>query len=148
MRLHELYPFPEERKERKRLGRGRGSGTGCTSGKGNKGQNSRSGTGGKVGFEGGQMPILRRLPKFGFYNPARVEYAAVNLQRLASEFPGATEITLDHMYDRGIARPGAPVKILGQGEIGGAVTVEAHRFSASAKEKITKAGGSAKELEG
>ena len=95
-----------------------------------------------------RCPFSAACPKFGFYNPARVEYAAVNLQRLASEFPGATEITLDHMYDRGIARPGAPVKILGQGEIGGAVTVEAHRFSASAKEKITKAGGSAKELEG
>ncbi len=148
MRLHELYPFPEERKNKKRLGRGRGSGTGCTSGKGNKGQNSRSGTGGKVGFEGGQMPLSRRLPKFGFFNPNRVEYAPVNLKRLAEEFSGVTEITLDDIYARGIARPGEPVKILGQGEITTAMTIEAHRFSASAKEKITKAGGSAKELEG
>jgi large subunit ribosomal protein L15 len=148
MRLHELYPFPEERKNKKRLGRGRGSGTGCTSGKGNKGQNARSGTGGKVGFEGGQMPILRRLPKFGFFNPNRVEYAPVNLKRLAEEFSGVTEITLDDIYAHGIARPGEPVKILGHGEITTPMTIEAHRFSASAKDKITKAGGAAKELEG
>ena len=148
MRLHELYPFPEERKARKRVGRGGGSGWGCTSGKGNKGQNSRSGGGVRPGFEGGQMPLARRLPKRGFKNLFRTEYAPVNVGRLLEMFEGKTEITLDDIYERGLCKAGAPVKILGQGEVTIAVTIEAHRFSASAIEKIKAAGGEAKALEG
>ena len=87
MELHELYPFPEERKQRKRLGRGRGTGQGCTAGKGNKGQNSRAGGGVRPSFEGGQMPIQRRLPKRGFKNPFKVTYSPVNLDRIVEAFP-------------------------------------------------------------
>lgn len=148
MRLHELFPFPEERKQRKRVGRGSGSGWGCTSGKGNKGQNSRSGGGVRPGFEGGQMPLARRLPKRGFKNIFGVTYAPVNLDRLAQIFEGKSEITLDDMYEAGLAKPGALVKVLGDGELKAAVTIEAHRFSRSAADKITQAGGQAKALEG
>lgn len=147
MLLHELYPFPEERKERKRIGRGRGSGQGCTSGKGNKGQNSRAGVSCRPWFEGGQMPLARRLPKRGFKNPFKVSYSPVNLARLLEAFPETTEITLDAMYDRGIVARGSLVKVLGNGELAKAITVEAHKFSASALEKISKAGGNAKSLE-
>lgn len=148
MRLHELYPFPEERKNRKRVGRGRASGWGCTSGKGNKGQKSRSGASIPAWFEGGQMPLARRLPKRGFKNFNRVEYAVINLSDLASAFEGKAEITLEDIYSRGLCKRGAAVKVLGNGEIASAMTVEAHRFSASAKEKLTNAGGTAKALEG
>ncbi|MFP5221881.1 MAG: 50S ribosomal protein L15 [Acidobacteriota bacterium] len=147
MLLHELYPFPEERKDRKRIGRGRGTGQGCTAGKGNKGQNARAGTGTKAWFEGGQMPLARRLPKRGFKNPFKVSYAPVNLDRLVEAFPETTEITLDAIYERGIVARGSLVKVLGNGELSKAITVEAHKFSASALEKISKAGGSAKPLE-
>ncbi len=147
MQLHELYPVPEERKDRKRIGRGRASGQGCTAGKGNKGQNARAGTGTKPWFEGGQMPLARRLPKRGFKNPFKVSYSPVNLDRLVEAFPSTTEITLDAMYDRGIVDRGALVKVLGNGELNKALTIEAHKFSASALEKISKAGGTAKSLE-
>ena len=148
MKLHELYPFPEERKNRKRIGRGSGSGWGKTSGKGHKGQLSRSGASVPAGFEGGQMPLARRLPKRGFKNPFREEYAAINVGRLVQAFAGQSEISLQDIYDKGLCKTGMPVKILGGGDIGEAVTVEAHRFSASAAEKIQKAGGTAKALEG
>jgi large subunit ribosomal protein L15 len=148
MRLHDLYPFPEERKTRKRVGRGSGSGLGCTAGKGNKGQNSRAGSGKAAGFEGGQMPLQRRLPKRGFKNhPFRIRYAIVNLADLLTHFAGKTEISLEDIYARGLARSGSPVKVLGDGELAVALTVEAHRFSASAREKLEKAGGAAKALE-
>ncbi|ADU63241.1 MAG: 50S ribosomal protein L15 [Pseudodesulfovibrio sp.] len=147
MRLHELYPFPEERKNRKRLGRGSGSGTGKTAGKGHKGQNARSGGGVRPGFEGGQMPLARRLPKRGFKNLFREEYEVVNIGRLLAMFDGKDEITLADMYERGVVKNGAAVKILATGEVDKAVTVEAHRFSASAAEKIAKAGGNAKAVE-
>ena len=147
MNLHELYPFPEERKNRKRIGRGSGSGWGCTAGKGNKGQNARAGGGVRPGFEGGQMPLQRRLPKRGFSNyPFKVEYAVINLDRLQAAFDGKTEISLDDIYDRGLCKYGAAVKILGEGELKGAIKVEAHKFSKSAVEKIQNAGGEAKEL--
>jgi len=148
MRLNELYPFPEERKQRKRIGRGRATGQGCTAGKGHKGQNCRSGGGVRPGFEGGQMPLQRRLPKRGFKNPFREGYAPLNLDRLAKVFEGQSEITLDDIYAKGLCKSGALVKILGVGEAPAKVTVEAHRFSGSAKEKITSAGGLAKALEG
>jgi large subunit ribosomal protein L15 len=147
MLLHELYPFPEERKDRKRIGRGRATGQGCTAGKGNKGQNARAGTGTKAWFEGGQMPLARRLPKRGFKNPFKVTYAPVNLDRLLEAFPETVEITLDAIYERGLVDRGALVKILGDGELAKALTVEAHKFSATALEKISKAGGTAKALE-
>ena len=148
MRLNELYPFPEERKKRKRVGRGRATGKGGTAGKGHKGQNCRSGGGVRPGFEGGQMPLQRRLPKRGFKNPFREAYAPLNLDRLAKVFEGRSEITLDDIYAKGLCKNGGLVKILGVGEAPAKVTVEAHRFSASAREKITSAGGQARALEG
>ncbi|WP_319780455.1 50S ribosomal protein L15 [Maridesulfovibrio sp.] len=148
MRLHEIYPFEEERKNRKRVGRGGGSGWGGTSGKGHKGQNARSGGGVPAWFEGGQMPLARRLPKRGFKNPFREEYVALNVGQILGAFEGKTEISLEDIYEKGLCKKGALVKVLGMGEVGAAVTIEAHRFSASATEKITKAGGTAKALEG
>lgn len=149
MRLHELYPFAEERASRKRVGRGSGSGLGCTSGKGNKGQNARAGGGVRPGFEGGQMPLQRRLPKRGFKNaPFKATYEVINLDRLVASFEGKTDITLEDIYERGLCKAGASVKILGVGEVSVALTVEAHKFSASAAEKIRNAGGEAKALEG
>ena len=115
MRLHELYAFPEEYKNRKRIGRGSGSGWGKTAGKGHKGQNARAGGGVRPGFEGGQMPLARRLPKRGFKNPFREEYEAVNVGRLLALFEGKDEITLADMYERGVVTNGAPVKVLGTG---------------------------------
>ena len=148
MHLHTLYPFPEERKTRRRVGRGSGSGLGCTAGKGHKGQNARSGGGVRPGFEGGQMPLARRLPKHGFKNHAfKVVYKAINIGDLLKFFPGAATITLEQIYDRGLAKNGLPVKILSGGEVTSAVTVEAHKFSAAAVEKIAKAGGKAQALE-
>ncbi|WP_285905580.1 50S ribosomal protein L15 [Pseudodesulfovibrio pelocollis] len=147
MRLHELYPFPEETKNRKRIGRGSGSGSGKTAGKGHKGQNARAGGGVRPGFEGGQMPLARRLPKRGFKNLFREEYEVVNIGRLLAMFDGKDEITLADMYERGVIKNGAAVKVLATGEIDKAVTIEAHRFSASAAEKIAKAGGNAKAVE-
>ncbi len=147
MNLHELYPFPEEYKNRKRIGRGPGSGWGKTSGKGHKGQKCRSGGSIPAGFEGGQMPLARRLPKRGFKNPFRVEYATVNIGRLLEAFEGKSDISLQDIYDRGLIKLGAPVKILGVGEVSAAITIEAHRFSASAADKIAKAGGTVKTIE-
>jgi large subunit ribosomal protein L15 len=149
MNLHDLYPFAEERKTRKRIGRGTGSGLGCTAGKGNKGQNARAGGGVPAGFEGGQMPLQRRLPKHGFKNfPFKVVYEVVNLDRLVAAFAGKTEISLEDIYERGLCKYGSPVKVLGVGELSAALQVEAHRFSQSAIDKITKAGGKATILEG
>ncbi len=148
MRLHELFPFKEERKERKRIGRGAASGTGCTAGKGNKGQNSRSGGGTKPGFEGGQMPLRRRLPKRGFKNPFRVEYQTVNLGRIQERFPEADSVSLEDLYQAGVCSGTRPVKILADGELSRAIKVEAHKFSSAAREKIQQAGGEAVALEG
>ena len=149
MQLHSLYPFPEERKTRKRVGRGSGSGLGCTAGKGNKGQNARAGGGVPAGFEGGQMPLQRRLPKRGFKNePFRNRYSVVNLADLLSHFEGKSSISLEDIYGRGLAANGTPVKVLGNGELSAPLTVEAHKFSASAREKLQNAGGEAKALEG
>ncbi len=147
MKLHELYPFPEERASRKRLGRGRGTGQGCTAGKGNKGQNARSGVSKRPWFEGGQMPLARRLPKRGFKNyPFKVVYQPLNLDRLLAAFAGQASISLDDIYAKGLAPAGSLVKILSQGEVAAAVTVEAHRFSAKAAEKLAAAGGKAVSL--
>ena len=146
MRLNDLYPFPEERKGRKRVGRGAGSGLGGTSGKGHKGQNARSGGGVRPGFEGGQMPLQRRLPKRGFKNALfKVTYEVINLDRLLAAFPDQKEITLEDIYSRGLVKS-ALVKILGEGEVTRPVSIEAFRFSQSAREKILAAGGEVKEL--
>ena len=147
MNLNELYPFPEERKSKKRVGRGSGSGLGCTAGKGNKGQNARAGGGVRPGFEGGQMPLQRRLPKRGFKNaPFKVRYEVLNLDRLVEAFPGKTEISLEDIYDRGLVAFGRPVKVLASGDIAVALKIEAHKFSRTAVEKIRQAGGEASEL--
>ncbi len=142
MKLSELAPAPGSRKKRKRVGRGPGSGHGKTSCRGHKGQNSRSGGGVKPGFEGGQMPLQRRLPKRGFTNIFRKEYAIVNVGTL--DKLGETEITPEYLLKEGVVRKLRDgIKILGNGDISRPVTVRAHAFSASAKEKITRAQGSA-----
>ena len=126
---------------RKRVGRGMGSGMGKTSTRGHKGQGSRSGSSLMRGFEGGQMPLHRRLPKRGFTNIFRTEYTVVNLDRIA-ELEGVKEISLDDYRKLGLASQKKPlIKILGSGELTTAITIHAHKFSKSAQEKIEKAGG-------
>jgi large subunit ribosomal protein L15 len=125
--------------KRKRVGRGMGSGMGKTSTRGHKGQWSRSGARLLRGFEGGQMPLHRRIPKRGFKNIFREEYAVVNLDRL--DAVGETEITPEVLRKAGVVRTKKPIKILGNGELKGALTVRAHKFSKTAQDKITKAGG-------
>jgi large subunit ribosomal protein L15 len=132
--------------KRKRVGRGMGSGMGKTATRGNKGQRSRSGSRMMRGFEGGQMPLHRRLPKRGFTNIFRQEYAVVNLEKLAGL--GESTITPEVLAKAGIIkRAEQPVKILGDGELSSALTVHAHKFSKSAQEKITKAGGKVEVLQ-
>ncbi len=143
MKLHDLKPAKGSTKQRKRLGRGPGSGTGKTAGRGHKGQRSRAGFSQRLGFEGGQMPLIRRVPKRGFNNIFRTEYSAVNLRQLA-DLEG--EVTLETLVDNGLARRGARVKILAAGEITTALQVKAHRFSKAAREKIEAAGGSCEEI--
>ncbi|MCU0664380.1 MAG: 50S ribosomal protein L15 [Myxococcota bacterium] len=144
--LSRLAPPPGSRKTKKRLGRGPGSGLGKTSGKGGKGQTARAGGNPRRGFEGGQMPIHRRLPKRGFKNPFRVEYAVVNLQALEG-FDNDMTIDPELLHSAGlIDRMCDGVKILGKGEFTKKLTVRAHAISASAKEKIEKAGGIFEEL--
>ncbi|MHB1021807.1 MAG: 50S ribosomal protein L15 [Acidobacteriaceae bacterium] len=127
---------------RKRVGRGMGSGMGKTSTRGHKGQGSRSGTSMMRGFEGGQMPLHRRLPKRGFTNIFRTEYTVLGLDRIAEL--GETELTLDTLIARGILKKrNGLVKVLANGELSGPVTVHAHKFSKTAQEKIEKAGGKA-----
>ncbi len=144
MKLHELSPAKGSKRQRKRVGRGPGSGQGKTAGRGHKGQRSRSGYSGRVGFEGGQMPLIRRVPKRGFTNIFRTEYEVVNLRQLA-DFDA--EITPELMHEKGLLGRGARLKILGDGELGKALQVKAHRFSRSARQKIEAAGGSCEELE-
>lgn len=141
MKLHELKPAEGSRHERKRIGRGIGSGTGKTAGKGHKGQNARSGGGVRPGFEGGQNPLYRRLPKRGFKNLNRKEFAIVSLDAL-NRFEAGTVVTPQVLKETGVIsalRDG--VKILGNGELTVKLTVKAHKFSASAAEKIAQVGG-------
>ncbi len=141
MKLHELSPAPGSRKTRKRIGRGIGSGTGKTSGRGHKGQNSRSGGGVRPGFEGGQNPLYRRLPRRGFTNIHRREYAIVNLDQLG-KFEEGTEVTPELLQESGIVKnPKYGIKVLGDGEITVQLTVKANKFSQSAVDKIQAAGG-------
>lgn len=143
MKLHDLSPADGSTKNRKRLGRGRGSGTGKTAGRGHKGQKSRSGYSSRIGFEGGQMPLIRRVPKRGFTNIFRKEFAVVNVRDL-STLEG--EVTPEGLAAMGLVRRGLPVKVLGEGDLSVALAVRAHRFSRSAREKIEAAGGSCEEL--
>ena len=139
MNLSNIHAPKKARENRKRVGRGMGSGMGKTSTRGHKGQRSRSGSRMIRGFEGGQMPLHRRMPKRGFTNIFRKEYAIVSLERLAEL--GETTITPDILRKAGVVKTKLPVKILGDGELKAALTVSAHKFSKSAQEKITKAGG-------
>ena len=143
MELHNLKPAVGSNKNCKRIGRGTGSGYGGTSTRGHKGAKSRSGYSHKIGFEGGQMPLQRRVPKFGFKNLNRVEYKAINLDALeVLAANGVTKISVDGLRQAGLVSKNALVKILGNGAISHAVEVEANAFSKSAEAAITAAGGS------
>ena len=142
MKLHELKPSEGSRSLPKRKGRGIGSGNGKTAGKGHKGQNARSGGGVRPGFEGGQNPLFRRLPKRGFTNINRKEFAIVNLDTL-NRFEEGTEVTPALLIETGVvSSEKSGIKILGNGTLDKKLTVKAHKFSASAKEAIENAGGS------
>ena len=144
MKLHQLQPAPGSRKSKKRLGRGPGSGLGKTAGKGHKGMLARSGRANVAGFEGGQMPLARRVPKRGFHNPFRIEFAVVNLKTL-SALGEITNVTPQVLYEQRIVKKRSrPIKILGVGELDKPMTIEAHKFSQSALRKIEQAGGQAK----
>ncbi|CAI8844304.1 MULTISPECIES: 50S ribosomal protein L15 [Bacillus] len=142
MKLHELKPAEGSRKVRNRVGRGIGSGNGKTAGKGHKGQNARSGGGVRLGFEGGQTPLFRRLPKRGFTNINRKEFTIVNLATL-NRFEDGTEVTPELLLETGvISKLNDGVKVLASGAVEKKLTVKAHKFSSSAKEAIEAAGGS------
>ena len=145
MGLDKLKPAKGSVRGRKRVGRGPGSGWGKTSGRGEKGQKSRSGFSQKQGFEGGQMPLHRRVPKRGFHNLFRVEYVVINLDALAKAFTAGAVVTPDILRERGLVSSShrMPVKVLGRGDIGIALTVQADKFSGKAAEKIAAAGGKA-----
>ena len=149
MNLHNLKPAKGSTHNTKRVGRGQGSGKGGTATRGTKGAQARAGYEHKIGFEGGQMPIQRRLPKFGFNNPTRVEYIAVNLSALQalSEKLGTSVITLDVIKEAGLARQKDPVKVLAIGELTAKLEVSANAFSKTAVEKIEAAGGKATKIE-
>lgn len=141
MKLHELSSAPGSRKENFRRGRGIGSGNGKTAGRGHKGQNARSGGGVRPGFEGGQNPLYRRLPKRGFNNVFRKEYAIVNIEEL-NVFAAGSEVTPEALIEKGIVKnPLSGIKILGNGDVTVQLTVKANKFSQSAVEKIQAAGG-------
>ncbi len=142
MRLHEIGPNPGARRKKKRVGRGPGSGLGKTAGRGHNGQKSRSGYSRRWGFEGGQMPLVRRVPKRGFTNIFRESFAEVNVDAL-SRFEGGSAVTPESLVEHGLIRANevARVKLLGRGAIEVALTVSVHAASASAKAKIEKAGG-------
>lgn len=141
MDLSDLKPAAGSTKKRKRVGRGDGSGHGKTAGRGHKGQGARAGGGTRPGFEGGQMPLQRRLPKRGFKNIFRAKVAVVNVEKLEL-FPSGSEVTPDSLAERGFVQGKKTlVKILGQGSLSRALTVKAHKFSAKAKEKIEASGG-------
>ena len=140
--LNNLHPAEGSTHKKKRVGRGPGSGLGKTSGRGNKGQKSRSGYSGKVGFEGGQMPLQRRLPKRGFTNIFKKQWIEVTLSTLENSFEAGDEITPETMHSRGVIAKGKrDIVVLGTGEITKALTVSAHRFTKGARAKIEAAGG-------
>lgn len=150
MDLRELKPAEGATKKEKRIGRGQGSGRGGTSTRGHKGAGSRSGNSRKRGFEGGQMPLARRLPKFGFTNPTRVEYKGLNLdaiQALADK-RGLKVVDIEVLRKNGLIAKNDLVKILGRGELKGAIEVKAHAFSATAKAAIEAKGGKVETVKG
>lgn len=145
MKINEIAPAKGATKKPKRIGRGPGSGHGKTSTRGHKGHKARSGFRNKLGFEGGQMPLARRIPKRGFRNIFKARYEIVNLTAL-SKFEPNTEITPEFLKEKGIVKGKHKLKILGSGELSGPITVKAHKFSKSAREKILKAKGSVEQL--
>src|SRR3569832_1337273 len=148
MGLHDLKPAHGSTHSKKRVGRGHGTGQGTQAGRGHKGAQSRSGYSFKRGFEGGQMPLHRRVPKRGFHNPFRTEYAVVNLDTLAERFETGTVVTPDLMREKGLIHgKKAPIKVLARGDVSKALTVHAHKFSGKASEKLAAAGGAAQVLE-
>jgi len=143
MELYDLKPAPGAKRSRRRVGRGPGSGAGKTSGKGHKGQKSRSGYSRRFGFEGGQMPLVRRIPKRGFTNRFRVEFQVVNLRDLERVFGEGDTVSPETLVDKGLIRKGQqPVKVLAAGELTKKLTVKAHKFSNAAQASIEKIGGS------
>ncbi len=151
IKLHNLKPSRGATKKAKRVGRGHGSGLGKTSGRGQKGQKSRSGWKGgtRPGFEGGQTPLYMRFPKRGFSNaPFKVEYEIVNVKDLDRKFNDGDTVDIEAMKRAGLVKRRLPVKVLGDGDIGKRLTVKAHKFSSSAREKIEAAGGVCEEVEG
>jgi len=147
MDLSNLKPSERSKFAKKRVGRGQGSGNGVQAGRGHKGAQSRSGYSFKRGFEGGQMPLHRRIPKRGFNNPTRVEYAVVNLDSLVARFEPGTVVTPELLRERGLIRGSRElIKILARGDVSKALTVRAHKFSGKAAEKIAAAGGAAEVL--
>tara|TARA_B100000809_G_scaffold262452_1_gene313444 strand:+ start:296 stop:748 length:453 start_codon:yes stop_codon:yes gene_type:complete len=148
MNLTNLTPAEGSTKNVKRIGRGQGSGRGGTATRGHNGQKSRSGYSRKIGFEGGQMPLQRRVPKFGFKNINRIEYKGVNVDSIQEmvEKTKVKDITLDILVENGLASKNDLIKILGRGELKATVNITAHKFSASAKEAIEKAGGTTTEF--
>lgn len=147
MKLHELSPAKGSKHSRKRVGRGPGSGLGKTAGRGEKGQKSRTGYSSRPGFEGGQMPLVRRVPKRGFTNIFKTEYSVVNVGDLAAITELEGEITPEKLAGHGLVRSGRLVKVLGEGEIGKALRITANKFSKSARAKIEAAGGTCEELQ-
>ena len=147
MDLSNLKPPKGAKHAKKRIGRGQGSGNGKTAGRGHKGAKSRSGFKFKRGFEGGQMPLHRRVPKRGFHNPFRVEYEVVNLDTLATRFEAGSVVTPELLRERGLVAGGRrPVKVLARGDVDKPLTMRAHKFSGRAAEKIAAAGGSAEAI--
>ncbi len=144
MKLHELSPAKGSKRPKKRIGRGPGSGNGVTAGRGNNGQRSRSGYSRRAGFEGGQMPLVRRVPKRGFTNIFRKEYSVVNLHTL--EQLEETVVNQEVLYSHGLVSRNMPVKILGSGELTKKLEVHANAFSKSAREKIEAVGGTCEEI--
>lgn len=147
--LHKLAPAPGATRSRKRIGRGESSGHGGTATKGHKGDQSRSGYRQKRGFEGGQMPYQRRIPKFGFRNPFRVEYFPLNLQRISAlleAHPELDTLSPEWLYAQKIVPKGKPIKVLSKGSLSRPVSIQAHAFSAAAKAAIEQAGGKALSL--
>ena len=147
MDLSNLKPAEGSKHSKKRVGRGHGTGQGVQAGRGHKGAQSRSGYSFKRGFEGGQMPLHRRIPKRGFHNLFRTEYAVVNLDMLSERFDAGTTVTPELLVERGlISNARRPVKVLARGDISKKLTIRAHKFSGKAAEKIAAAGGAAEVL--
>jgi large subunit ribosomal protein L15 len=148
MGLENLKPVHGSTHSKKRIGRGHGSGQGAQAGRGHKGAQSRSGFKFKRGFEGGQMPLHRRVPKRGFHNPFSTVYAVVNLDDLEKQFESGTEVTPELLREKGLVHgKRAPIKVLARGDVSKKLTVKAHKFSGKAAEKLAAAGGAAQVLE-